>query len=191
MCLNPCTPVSTTVKHASPTEIAKSNYSNLNEHLQTDTLSLPQSTQPISPSHSARDQTHYDIKYLEQLLDSTVAVIPDQYPGHALADDLNPRAYDTFKARYALVALDSSITPRGSDTPTLSTVTFSDIGNNCLYSNNRSPPFPKSNLAVPRSGKIHVHISISAEYVMHFSWAELAAVCCLLVYLFLRIFMLV
>jgi hypothetical protein len=77
-------------------EIVKSNPSN--EHLQTNVLFLPQSPQPISPSHFSedRDHTQHNIKYLE-LLDSslaTAAVI--QFSGNTLADVLTPRAYDTF-----------------------------------------------------------------------------------------------
>ena len=150
--------------------------------LQTSALSLPQSPQPIPPSHFSGNHTH--IKYLEQLLDSslaTVAVI--QFSGNTLADVLTPRAYDTFKALYALAALDaptSSTKPRGIDPLTRST--FSDIGNDCSYSSNHSPPLPSSSLAVPRTGRMHVHISISLDYVMLFSWAGLAVVSCLVVF---------
>jgi hypothetical protein len=153
-------------------------------NLQTDALSgAPhQSPQPISPSHFSEDHTHHNIKYLEQLLHSslaTVAVI--QFSGNTLADVLTPRAYDTFKTLYALADLDaptSSSKPKGSEIPTRST--FSDIGNDCPCSSNRSPPLPNSSLAVPRTGKIH--ISISVDYVMLFSWAGLAGVCCLVVF---------
>jgi hypothetical protein len=142
-----------------PAEIAKSNPSSV--HLQTNTLSPPQSPQPTSPSHFSGD-THHHIKYIEQLLDSS------------LADVLTPRAYDTVKALYALAALDaqaSGTKPRGSEI-----LTFSDIGND-------SPPLPNSRLAVPRTGRIH--ISFSVDYVVHFSWAGLAAVACLVVFLML------
>jgi hypothetical protein len=148
-------------------EIAKSNPSNVHE--QTNTLLPPQSPQPISPSQFSGDHTHHDIKYLEQLLDSS------------LADILTPRAYNTFKALYALAALDaqaSSTEPRGSEIPTRST--SSDIGNDDPSSNNRSPPLPNSSLAVPRTGRIH--ISFSVDYVLHFSWARLAAVACLVAF---------
>jgi hypothetical protein len=161
-----------------PTENAKSNPSNV--HLQTDALSPPQSPQPISPSQFSGDHIHHHIKYLEQLLDSslaTVAVI--QFSGNTLADVLTPRAYDTFKALYALATLDapaSSTKPRGSE--------ISDIGNDCPYCN-RSPPLPNSNLAVPRTGRIHISFSASVDYVVHFSWAGLAAVACLVVILIL------
>ena len=160
-----------------PTKIAKSNPCNV--HLQMNAPSSLQSPQPRSQSHISGDHTLNNIKYLEQLLDSslaTVAVI--QFSGSTLADVLTPRAYNTFKALYALAALDvtaSSTKPIGSGIPTCST--FSDMGNDCLYSSNRSPPFPNSSLAVSRTGRIH--ISISVEYVIPFSWVGLAAVSCL------------
>jgi hypothetical protein len=100
-----------------PTEIAKSNPSNV--YLKMNALSPPQSPQPTSPSHISRDHTHHHIRYLEQLLDSslaTVAVI--QFSGHTLADVLTPRAYDTFKSLYAVAALDAPVSntkPRGSE----------------------------------------------------------------------------
>ena len=162
-----------------PTEIA--NPSNMHLQLETNALSPSQSPHPISPSHFSGDHTHHSVKYLEQLLDSslaTAAVI--QFSGSTLADVLTPRAYDTFKALYALAALDaaaSSTKPRGSEIPSRST--FSDIGNGCPYSSNRSHPFPNSSLAVPRNGRIY--ISISVDYVM---WAALAAVSFLAVYMF-------
>ena len=156
-----------------PTEITESNHSNVELH-----LALPQSPQPIPPSHLSGDHTHHNIKYLEQLLDdslATVAVI--QFSGNTLADVLTPRANDALKALYTLAALDaptSSTHSIGSEIPTRST--FSDIGNDCPYSSNPSPPLPNSSLAVPHPGRIH--ISISMEYVILFSWAGLAAVCC-------------
>ena len=76
-----------------PTEIAMSNH--INVDLQMNALPLPQSSQPIPPSHLSGDNTYHNIKYLEQLLDSslaTVAVI--QFSGNTLADVLTPRAYD-------------------------------------------------------------------------------------------------
>ena len=158
-----------------PTENIKSKHSNVG--LQMDAISLPQSPQPMLPSH-------HDIKHLEQLLDSslaTVAVI--QFSGSPLPDGLTPRAYDTFKALYALAALDapvSSTKSRESEIPTRPT--FSDIGNDCPYSNNRSHPLPNSSLADPRTGRIHVHISIPVDYLMILSWAGLAAVSCLAVF---------
>jgi hypothetical protein len=110
-------------------------------------------------------------------LDSSLATVAAiQFSGNTLADVLTPRAYDTYKALHALAALDmptSSTTTRVSDTPARST--FSDIGNDCPHSSNRSPPLPNSSLAVPRTGRIHLQISISAE---------LAAVCCLFLFLF-------
>ena len=162
-----------------PIEIAKSNPSNA--HLQKNILS-PHQSQPISPSHLYGDYTHH-IKYLEQLLDSslaTAAVI--QFSGNTLADVLTPRAYDTFKTLYALAALDeaaSSTKPRWSDIP--NRCIFSNIGDGCPYLSSRSPPvlLENSNLAVPRPGRIH--ISISVDYVL-FSWAVLAAVSFLVVF---------
>jgi hypothetical protein len=141
-----------------PAEIAKSSV-----HLQTNAHSPPQSPQPTSPSHFSGD-THHHIKYIEQLLDSN------------LADVLTPRAYDTVKALCALAALDaqaSGTKPRGSEI-----LTFSDIDND-------SPPLPNSSLAVPRTGRIHISFSASVDYVVHFSWAGLAAVACLVVILIL------
>ena len=143
----------------------------------------PQSPQPIPPPDLSGDHTHHNIKYLEQLLDSslaTVAVI--QFSGNTLADVLTPRAYNTLKALYALADLDapeSSTKPR-CEIPTRSTPP--DIGNDCTHSSNRSPPLPNPSLAVlnPRTGRIHT--SISVDCVMLFSWAGLAAVCCLVVF---------
>ena len=157
-------------------EIAKGNP--INVHLQTDAPSLPQSPLPSFPSHSSGDHTHHNIKHLEQLLDSslaTVAVI--HFSGLTLADVLTPRAYDTFKALYALADLDAptstrSTNRRGSEIPTRST--FSDIGNDYLYSSNRLPPMSNSNFAVPRTylcGLCHT-----------FLWAGLAVVPCLVVF---------
>ena len=160
-----------------------SNPSNVD--LQTNALFPPQSPQPISPSHFSEDHTHRHIKYLEQLLDSslaTVAVI--QFSGNTLAEVLTPRAYDTFKALYALAALDAATSnnkPKGSEIPTRST--FSDIiGNDCLHLSNRSPPFPNSSLAVPHTGRIHKPISVSMDSVILLSWVGLAAVSCLVVF---------
>ena len=170
-----------------PTDIAKRNPSNV--HLQTNALSPGplQSPQPSSQSHISGDpghwHTHHNIKYLEQLLDSSLATVAlIQISGSPLQDVLSPRAYNTFKALYALAALDaptSSTKPEESEIPT--SFIFSDIGNRCPYSCNRSPPLPNSTLVpVPRTGRIHVHVSISVAYVMLFSWAGLAAVSCVL-----------
>ena len=164
-----------TDSHTAPTEIAKSNSNNV--YLQTNPLSpCPQS---ISPSHFSGDHWHtrHNIKHLEQLLDSslaTVAVI--QSSGKTLADILTPHAYDTFKALYTLAELDapvSSTKTRESEIPTRST--FSDIGNDCPYSSNRSPPepLPNSSLA-PRTNQIY--ISISVDHIILFSWAGLVTV---------------
>jgi hypothetical protein len=156
-----------------------------NAHLQTNALSPPQSPQPISPLHYSGNHTHHHLKYLEQLLDSslaTVAVI--QFSGNnTLADVLTPRTHDTFKALYALAALDApastrSTKPGGNEIPT-----FSDIGKDCPYSSNRSPPLPNSSPTVPGTGRIY--ISISLDHVMHFSCTGLAAVTCLVVLLIL------
>ena len=156
-----------------PTENAKSNHSNVD--LQMNALSLPQPPQPISPSYFSGYHTHHNIKQLLVSSLATAAVI--QFSGNTLADILTPRAYDTFKALYALAALDaptSSTKSRESEIPTCST--FSDIGNDCPYPSNRSSPLPNSSLEVPHTGRIHVHISISVDYVMFFSWVGLAAV---------------
>ena len=148
----------------------------------------PQSPQPISPSHLSGDHTtHHNIEYLEQLLDSslaTVAVI--QFSGNTLADVLTPRAYDTFKALYALAALDVAASkPRWIEISTRSIFPESSkIGNDCLYSSNCSPPLPNSEscLGVSRIGRIHAHMSISVDCVILFSWAGLAAVSFLVVF---------
>ena len=151
-----------------PTEIAESNPNNVHLQLETNALSPSQSPHPISTSHFSGEDTHHSVKYLEQLLDAslaTAAVI--QFSGSTLADVLTPRAYDTFKALYALAAPDvpaSSTKPRGNEIPTLSTFSDSDIDNDCPYSSNRSPSFPNSSLAAPRNGRIH--IAISVDYVM-------------------------
>ena len=165
------------------TETAESNLSNV--HLLRNTLSPTQleSPQPISPSHFSGDHTHHNIKYLEQLLDSslaTVAVI--QFSGNTLADVLTPRAYDTFKALYALAALDaevSSTRSRRSEIPKHST--FLDISN-CPYSSNHLPPFPNSSLAAPPIDTGRIHISISVNYVTLFLWGGLEAVSFLVVF---------
>ena len=167
--LLPLGPQNATSSPRSPT--ASTEIAETNVHLQTNA----ESPQPISPSHLSGDYIHHNIKYLEQLLESslaTVAVI--QFSGNTLADVLTPRVYDTFKALYALAALDaaaSSTKPRGSEIPNRSN--FPDIGNDCPYlSNRRSPPFPNSSLAVPRTGGIH--ISISVDNFMLCLWAGLA-----------------
>ena len=107
--LPPLGPQNATSPPTAPTEIAKSNPSNVH-HLQTNTLSLPpQCPQPISPSHFSVDHPHHIKKYLEQFLDSSsakVAVI--QFSDNTLADVLTPRMYDTIKALYALAALDAA-----------------------------------------------------------------------------------
>jgi len=162
------------VQHAASSEITKSGPSDMN--LQMNALSTPQSPRPISPSHFSGDHTPHNIKHLEQLLDSclaTVAVI--QLSGNTLTDVLTPRAYDTIRALYALAALDPPVPNtkhRGDEIPTRST--------SYSYSSNRSPPLPDSSLAVPRTGRIH--ISISMDYVKLFLWAGLAAVFCLVVF---------
>ena len=162
-----------------PTEIAKSISSNV--HLQTNALSLPQSPQPIiSPSHISGDHTHHNIKYLEQLLDSslaTVAVI--QFSGNSSADVLTPRAYNALKALYTLAALDataSSTKPKRGEIPNCSS--FSDIDNHFRVPS--STPFTNSSFAVSSTGRMH--ISISVDYVMLFSWAGLAVVSFLVVF---------
>ena len=159
ICLDPhiCTPVSTAVQHAAALSPL-----------------APQSPQPISPSHISEDHTHHNIKYLEQLLESSLATIAViQFSGNNLENVLTPRAYDTVKALYALAALDvpaseSSTKPRGGVVPPSST--SSDIGNDCPYSSNRSPPLLNSSLVVPRTGR---------DYVMLLSGVGLAAVSCL------------
>ena len=181
----PLDPQNATDLPSASTEIAKSNHSDLS--LQMNGLSPPQFPQPISPSHFSGDHTHHYIKYLEQLLDSslaTVAII--QISGSTLADVLTPRAYDTFKALYAVAALDaplaapaSSTNSRGSEIPTRSS--FSDIGNkDCRYSSSCTPPLPNSRPAIPHNGKIH--ISISVDYIILFSLVGLAVVSCLVVF---------
>ena len=65
-------------------------------------------------------------------------------------------------------AAESSTKTKGSE------ITFSDIENDCPHSSNRSPPLPNSSLAIPRTGRIH--ISISVDNVILFIWAGLAAV---------------
>ena len=165
----------TTNPPTAPTEIAESNV-----HLQENALSPPQSPQP--PTHLSGNHTHHNMEHLEQLLDSslaTVAVI--EFSDNTLADVFTPRAYDIFKALYTLAALDaaeSSTKPKGSEIPNCST--FSDIGNNYPYSRNHSPPLPNSSLAIPRTGRIH--ISISVDNVMYFWWAGLAAVSFIVVF---------
>ena len=158
----------------------KSNHSNVD--LQTNVLSPHQSPQPISPSHLSGDHTHHNIKHLEQLLDSSLATIAViQISGNTLADVLTPRAYDTFKALYALAALDvlaSGTKPRESEIPTRSI--SSNIGSDCLYSSNRSPTSLNSSLPVPCTGRLY--ISISVDYVMLFWWAGLVALSILVMF---------
>ena len=158
--LPPLDPQNATNPPTAPTEIAESNPSDV--HLQTNALSPPQSPQHISPSH-----THHNIKYLEQLLDSslaTAAVI--QFSGNTSADVLTPRAYDALKALYALAALDAA----ASSTK----LKRSEISNCSSFCDNHRP------LAVSSTGR--VHISISVDYVMLFSWAGLAVVSFLVVF---------
>ena len=170
-------PQNATSPQIAPSEIAESNV-----HLQKNAHSPPQSPQPISPSHFSGVHTHHNIKYLEQLLDSslaTAAVI--QFSGNTLADVLTPRSYDTFKALYALAALDtaaSSMKHKGSEIPNHSN--FSDIGGDYPCSNNRSHPLSISSIVVPPTGRIH--ISISVDHGMLFLWAGLAAVSFLVVF---------
>jgi hypothetical protein len=158
------------------TEIAKSNPGNV--HLQTNILSPPQSSpQPISPSHISADyhDNHHNIKYLEQLLDSSIATVAViQFSGNTLADVLTPRAYNTFKALYALADLDAAAAASSPVIPGQpNPFSDRDIDNDCPFSNNHSPPSPNSSLAVPRNGRIY--ISIPVDYVMLFSWVGLAA----------------
>ena len=182
--LPPLGPQNATDLPTAPTEVAKSLSNPSNMDRQTNALSPPQFPQPISPSHISEDHTQHNIKYLEQLLDSSLATIAViQFSGNTLADVLTPRAHDTFKALYALAALDapkSSTKPRENETPTRPT--FSDIGidNDCPCSSNHSPPLSNSSLAVPRTGRIH--ISIPVDYVMILSWVGLAIVSCLVVF---------
>ena len=158
-------------------EPATSNPSNV--HLLKNALFPTQSPQPISPSHFSGEHTQHNVKYLEHLLDSslaTVAVI--QFSGNTLADVLTPRAYDTFKALYALAALDtaalSTVTKsRGGEIPNC--FTFPGISDDCPYLSNHLPPFPNSSLVLPPSRSNRIHISISVEYVMLFSLARMAA----------------
>ena len=182
----PLGPQNPTGPPTAPAEVAESTTNPSNVDLQMNALSLPQSPQPISPLHSSGDHIRHNIKYLEQLLDSslaTAAVI--QFSGSPLPDVLTPRAYDTFKTLYALAAMDAPASNttgkhRGSEISTHSTP--SDIGNDCPYLSNHLPPSPSSNssLAVPRTGRMH--ISISVDYIVLFSWAGLAAVSCLVVF---------
>ena len=165
-------PQNATGSGTAPTEIIKISSSNMN--LQTNALSSPQSSQSISQSHLSGGHTYHNVKYLEQLLDSslaTVAVI--QFSGNTLAEVLTPRAYDTFKALYTLADLDApSLSSKARGSEILST--FSENCNDCPYSIKFSPLFPNSSLAVPRTGRIH--ISISVDHVILFSWAGLVAV---------------
>jgi hypothetical protein len=153
---------------------------------QMNTLSPLRSPRPISQPHISGDHIHHNIKYLEQLLESTLATAAIiQYSGSPLPDVLTPRAYDALKALYALAAMDapmSNTTPKESEIQTWHSI-FSDIGNDrdCPYSSNRLTPFPNSSLVVPRTGRIHVNISVSMDYLMFFSWAGLAAFSCLVV----------
>ena len=179
--LPPLGPQNATGPPTAPTRNAKSNYSK--ETMQMNVFSLPQSPQPISPPHPSGYHAHHNLEQLRVLYSSLATAAVIQFSGNTLADILTPRAYDTFKALYALAALDaptSSTKPRRSGIPTCST--FSDIGNDCLYSSNRSSPLPNSSLAVPHTCGIHVHISFSVDYVTFFSWVGLAAVSCLVVF---------
>ena len=186
--LPPLDPQNATNPPTAPTEIAESTPSDV--HLQTNALSPPQSPQHISPSQFSGDHIHHNIKYLEQLLDSslaTAAVI--QFSGNTLADVLTPRAYDAFKTVHALAHLDSpalsiKTTSRRSDIPTRRS-TVSEIGDDCpsSYSRNRSefPPMSNSNLAADsqaRTVRIHVSIVISVDHSGLFSCVGLAALYC-------------
>ena len=135
-----------------PAEIAKGNPNDVHRpgDLQANALSPPPI--PLPPSHFSGDHIHHNIKYLEQLLDSslaTVAVV--QFSGNTLADVLTPRAYDTLKALAALEASVSSTKPRGSDLEVPNRSTFPDIGTS------------------------RIHLSISMNDVVLFLWAGLVA----------------
>ena len=170
--LPPLDPQNATNPPTAPTEIAESTPSDV--HLQTNALSPPQSPQHISPSQFSGDHIHHNIKYLEQLLDSslaTAAVI--QFSGNTSADVLTPRAYDALKALYALAALDAA----ASSTK----LKRSEIPNCSSFCDNHHPhSITSSNLGVSSTGR--VHISISVDYVMLFSWAGLAVVSFLVVF---------
>ena len=171
--LPPLVPQNATSPPTALKEIAKSYPSNV--CLQTNALyPPPQSPQPISPSHFSGDHPHHNKKYLE-LLGSSLATVS----GNTLEEVLTPRAYDTFRALYALAALDAATSKSGgSEIPNRST--FPDIGNDCPHSSIHSPPVLNSSLAVPRTGRIH--ISISVDNVIFFLWAGLAVVSFLLVF---------
>ena len=151
-------------------------------HLQTNALPPPESPQPISPSHFSGDQTHHNIKYLEQLLDSSLATVTViKISGNTLADVLTPRAYGTFKALYTLAALDAATSStKPGESEILNRSNFPGIGKDCSFLSSRSTSLPNSSLAVPRTGKIH--ISISVDNSMLFLWAGLGAVSFLLVF---------
>ena len=105
------------------------------------------------------------IKYAEY-------VLPPLGPQNATGPPTAPTSLAALDART------SRTKPRESEFPTCS-----DIGNDCFYSSNRSPPLPNSSFAVPHTGRIlHVHISLSVDYVTFFSWVGLAAVFCLVLF---------
>ena len=70
--------------------------------------------------------------------------------------------------------------PKESEIPNRSNL--SDIGDDYPYSSNRSHPMPNSSIAVPRTGRGRIHISISVDHGMLFLWAGLAAVSFLIVF---------
>ena len=182
--LLPLGPQNATGPPRASAEIAESLRKASNVNLQTSALYPPQSPQPILPSHLSGDHTYH----LEQLLDYSLATVAAiQISGSTMADVLTPRAYDTIKALYALAALDAAASkPRGSEIPFRST--SSEKADECPYSSNRSPPLPNSSFAVPRTVRMHGHVSISVDYVVLISWAGLVAVFCVLVFFWERIF---
>ena len=139
-----------------------------------------QSLRSISPSYLSGDHTHRDLKYLGRLLESSLATIAIiQFSGNTLADIFTPRANDSFKALCALAPSDgptSSTKSQVGDIPTRS-----DFSNTPTDSNKPdSPPLPYSSLAVSRT--FRTHISISVGYEVLFSWTGFVAVSCLVFY---------
>ena len=173
-------PVSTAVQDTLPTEFTTASTSSPNNvSLQMNTQSLPspsQAFETVVPSYFSGDHIYHRLKYLERLLDcslATAAVI--HFSGNTLADILTPRAQDTLYALLALNMLLTSSKPRVRDTPAHSASSDFDIGNDQCPFHHSLPPLPNSSPLV-LSTACTINISISMDYKLNvlFSWTAFA-----------------
>ena len=177
MCHNPdiSTPVSTAVQDTLPTEFTTSMSSPSDLSLQMNAqclLSPSQAFGTIVPSYFSGDHIYHHLKYLERLLDrslATAAVIP--FSGNTLADILTPRAQDTLYALLALNMLVTSSKPRVRDIPAHSALSDFDIGNDQCPFHHSLPPPPNSGPDVVPSTACRINISISMDYNLNVLFA--------------------